>query len=586
MATETNHPQNRASLEAEQLQLHSSFGQENPTLLSKNTISTTIDTELNRCFNRSSQELIEKYRFAYRAAIALQTAQSKIPSLANLNMTVKQVSNGLINGTDENHFQEMLGSYAIKGLQLDPTPFVVGAMAKAVELRQPEVLSRIYEYIGNIEDSNRRRALFTVAGQIAEVMAEGAPEEEKQKLQFEGKVLTIPSPLHEVNQDYAEVDTKIETLAIADGVGSSYHSEIASHIAVMTSMHELRMLEKRTPENVKKAMQNTYEKIQLITWITMYIPDEVTAKDLEKLVKMPTAKLKEIVAMASQHKPFDEERSRSATTLSIACIAEEEDGTKKLITGHIGDTRLTATLKNGETIQLTEDDGFLKEFLEQQIVMGYITPENPTTWIKKQLEIVNERIDNAITPAEIEILNSLTPQAFNPNSINTQRLELFKKRKHVQRSIQVDRNDGLTITEHANINVDDIFCIKGTSDGIHDNSTRQDSEIAMKALAQEALDRGSVTAQKVVDTETLLAKERSDKLEFEVLSKNKWRYREDIAGFQKFIRSTVLTRPQQTQIAEWIRENPESSSLITLIQDPRCKLDDMTTVALVRTSNM
>jgi serine/threonine protein phosphatase PrpC len=144
------------------------------------------------------------------------------------------------------------------------------------------------------------------------------------------------------NEDAVASDAEIGLVVLADGMGGYKAGEIASEIAILTIVAEL-----------KEAMAGVEPgKI-----------DAVTGMQAEcHLVGDAVAKANESIYCVSQSQP---QCAGMGTTLVVGLFTNN-----KLLVGHIGDSRMYR-LRGDEFIQVTEDHSLLQE----QINSGLITPE-------------------------------------------------------------------------------------------------------------------------------------------------------------------------------------------------------------------
>lgn len=154
--------------------------------------------------------------------------------------------------------------------------------------------------------------------------------------------LTDVGQRREHNEDAVASDAEIGLVVLADGMGGYKAGEVASEIAVLTIVAEL-----------KEAMANA-------------IPGEIdpaTGMQIEsKLVTEAVAKANASIYSVSQDQP---QCAGMGTTLVTGLFTNN-----KLLVGHIGDSRLYR-LRGEEFVQITEDHSLLQE----QIKSGLITPE-------------------------------------------------------------------------------------------------------------------------------------------------------------------------------------------------------------------
>ncbi len=169
------------------------------------------------------------------------------------------------------------------------------------------------------------------------------------------------------NEDAVASDSEMGLVVLADGMGGYKAGEVASEIAVLTIVAEL-----------KEAMQSLQ-------------PGEIdaaTGMQAESLIlKEAVAKANESIYNVSQTQP---QCAGMGTTLVVGLFTNN-----KIIVGHIGDSRMYR-LRGEELIQVTEDHSLLQE----QIKSGLITPEQAKLSHNKNLVTRALGIDPAV---ELEI---------------------------------------------------------------------------------------------------------------------------------------------------------------------------------------
>jgi PPM family protein phosphatase len=144
------------------------------------------------------------------------------------------------------------------------------------------------------------------------------------------------------NEDAIASDAEIGLLVLADGMGGYKAGEVASEIAILTIVAEL-----------KEAMVGI-EPGQV---------DTATGMQAEShLVNDAVEKANESIYSVSQSQP---QCAGMGTTLVVGLFTNN-----KLLVGHIGDSRMYR-LRGAEFTQITEDHSLLQE----QIKSGLITPE-------------------------------------------------------------------------------------------------------------------------------------------------------------------------------------------------------------------
>lgn len=154
------------------------------------------------------------------------------------------------------------------------------------------------------------------------------------------------------NEDAIASDAEIGLVVLADGMGGYKAGEVASEIAVLTIVAEL-----------KEAMLEL-EPGQI---------DPVTDMQAESLLVMDAVKkANESIYFVSQDQP---QCAGMGTTLVMGMFTNN-----KLLVGHIGDSRMYRLRDDGLT-RLTEDHSLLQE----QLNSGLITPEQAKTSANKNL---------------------------------------------------------------------------------------------------------------------------------------------------------------------------------------------------------
>jgi protein phosphatase len=144
------------------------------------------------------------------------------------------------------------------------------------------------------------------------------------------------------NEDAVASDAEIGLVVLADGMGGYKAGEVASEIAILTIVAEL------------KESMSSVEPGQV---------DAATGLQSEShLVAEAVAKANESIYSVSQTQP---QCAGMGTTLVVGLFTNN-----KLLVGHIGDSRMYR-LRGEELLQITEDHSLLQE----QINSGLITPE-------------------------------------------------------------------------------------------------------------------------------------------------------------------------------------------------------------------
>lgn len=164
--------------------------------------------------------------------------------------------------------------------------------------------------------------------------------------------LTDPGLVRERNEDSVAGDVSCGLLVLADGMGGYQAGEIASEIAVLTIVAELKeSLAGCTPGKIDPSTGMQYES-QLI--------QEVVRKANTNIFQ---------VSQSLQH------CAGMGTTLVLALFTND-----RVLVGHIGDSRLYR-LRDSIFTRLTEDHSLLQE----QINAGLITPEQARLSQQKNL---------------------------------------------------------------------------------------------------------------------------------------------------------------------------------------------------------
>lgn len=167
----------------------------------------------------------------------------------------------------------------------------------------------------------------------------------------------------EHNEDAVASDTEIGLLVLADGMGGYKAGEVASEIAVLSIIADL-----------KESMMNL-EPGQV---------DAVTGMQAEsQLIYEAVARANESIYNVSQTQP---QCAGMGTTLVVALFTNN-----KLLVGHIGDSRLYR-LRGDSFTQLTEDHSLLQE----QINSGLITVEQAKVSNNKNLVTRALGVDPAV----------------------------------------------------------------------------------------------------------------------------------------------------------------------------------------------
>ena len=167
----------------------------------------------------------------------------------------------------------------------------------------------------------------------------------------------------EHNEDAVASDLNIGLVILADGIGGYNAGEIASEMAISTIIAELKeQLPSIIPGRLLKSTGLQQESQALVNAV---------------------AKANKAIHNVSQTQP---QCAGMGTTLVAALFTNN-----KLITGHIGDSRLYRMREN-ELIQITEDHSLLQE----QLRFGLITPEQAKYSSNKNLVTRALGIDNEV----------------------------------------------------------------------------------------------------------------------------------------------------------------------------------------------
>ncbi|HEU4708290.1 MAG TPA: Stp1/IreP family PP2C-type Ser/Thr phosphatase [Methylophilaceae bacterium] len=164
--------------------------------------------------------------------------------------------------------------------------------------------------------------------------------------------LTDIGLLRDHNEDVVASDAEIGLVVLADGMGGYKAGEVASEIAVLTIVAEL-----------KEAMLD----------LEPGLVDPVTEMQAESLlVTDAVQKANASIYQVSQNEPQCE---GMGTTLVMGLFTND-----RVLVGHIGDSRMYR-LRDEELMQLTVDHSLLQE----QLNSGLITPEQAKTSANKNL---------------------------------------------------------------------------------------------------------------------------------------------------------------------------------------------------------
>lgn len=184
------------------------------------------------------------------------------------------------------------------------------------------------------------------------------------------------------NEDAVAGDVQSGLLVLADGMGGYKAGEVASEIAVLTIVAELR-------EKLAAFAPGQY--------------DPVSGMQLEnRLIHEAVAKANADIYDVSQTQP---QCAGMGTTLVMALFTNN-----RVLVGHIGDSRLYR-LRGEEFCQMTEDHSLLQE----QINAGLISPEDAKLADNKNLvtralgvdpEVELELHEYAVQPGDLYLLCS------------------------------------------------------------------------------------------------------------------------------------------------------------------------------------
>jgi len=164
--------------------------------------------------------------------------------------------------------------------------------------------------------------------------------------------LTDVGRKREHNEDAIASDMEIGLVVLADGMGGYKAGEVASEIAMLTIVAELKesML---APQSGQTGMA-------------------VGMQAESRLIYDAVAKANASIYSVSQSQP---QCAGMGTTLVMGLFAKD-----KLLVGHIGDSRMYR-LRGEEFVQMTEDHSLLQE----QIKSGLMTPEQAKLSANKNL---------------------------------------------------------------------------------------------------------------------------------------------------------------------------------------------------------
>jgi protein phosphatase len=184
------------------------------------------------------------------------------------------------------------------------------------------------------------------------------------------------------NEDTIASDIELGLVVLADGMGGYKAGEVASEIATLTIVAEL-----------KESMQT----------LEPGLVDAVSEMQAEsQLVIDAVAKANESIFSVSESQP---QCAGMGTTLVVGLFTNN-----KLIAGHIGDSRMYR-FRQGELVQITQDHSLLQE----QLNSGLITPEQAKYSNNKNLvtralgidpEVELELHEHDVLPDDIYLLCS------------------------------------------------------------------------------------------------------------------------------------------------------------------------------------
>ena len=164
--------------------------------------------------------------------------------------------------------------------------------------------------------------------------------------------LTDVGQMRDHNEDAVAGDVESGLLVLADGMGGYKAGEVASEIAVLTILAELKeSLATCRPGQIDVASGMQMESV---------------------LLRDAVAKANANIYHVSQSQP---ECSGMGTTLVVALFTND-----RVLVGHIGDSRLYR-LRGDAFSQITEDHSLLQE----QLNFGLITPEQARHSVNKNL---------------------------------------------------------------------------------------------------------------------------------------------------------------------------------------------------------
>lgn len=184
------------------------------------------------------------------------------------------------------------------------------------------------------------------------------------------------------NEDAVAGDVESGLLVLADGMGGYKAGEVASEIAVLTIVAELK----------ESLADFAPGQVDLMTGLQRE----------SELIQHAVAKANADIYHVSQTQP---QCTGMGTTLVVALFTNN-----RVLVGHIGDSRMYR-LRGQELVQLTEDHSLLQE----QIRAGLITPEDARQSANKNLvtralgvdpEVELELHEHVVLPGDIYLLCS------------------------------------------------------------------------------------------------------------------------------------------------------------------------------------
>lgn len=194
--------------------------------------------------------------------------------------------------------------------------------------------------------------------------------------------LTDVGQRREHNEDAIASDAEIGLVVLADGMGGYKAGEVASEMAILTIIAELKESMAQCPPGRLDAQSGMQAEAKLLV-------DAV-------------AKANEAIYNVSQSQP---QCAGMGTTLVVGLFTND-----RLLAGHIGDSRMYR-LRDGTLQQITEDHSLLQE----QIRSGLITPEQAKQSSNKNLvtralgidpEVELELHEHEVLPGDLYLLCS------------------------------------------------------------------------------------------------------------------------------------------------------------------------------------